>query len=135
MWILNHTDLLQLKGRGGERFAHFMDRLICAEAASGGLPQSEIAAQLRVNIPDRGVDTEVRQAIPNDKTGWFTVPTCWQFKSEEAKSIDDKDKSKNRKKKTNDLQNEIRKPYVKELIKKGYGYRLCVLDDLTPTKV
>jgi hypothetical protein len=59
VWRLNLADLLQLKGAGGERFAHFMDRLIRAEAAGGGLPQAEIATQLRVNITDGGVDTEV----------------------------------------------------------------------------
>ena len=131
MWKLVPTDLLQLKGGNGERFVHLMDRLIRAEATCGGLAQSEIATQLRVNIRDGGVDTEVKQPIPRDSGGWFTVPTCWQFKAVEGKDVDDKRK----KKKRNDLQEEVHKPYAKQLIEKGYGYRLCILGDLTPEKV
>ena len=81
MWKLQATDLLQLRGGGGERFSHFMDRLIRAEAAQSGLAQADIATQLRVNIKDGGVDTEVKKAIPNEKCGWFAIPTAWQFKS------------------------------------------------------
>src|SRR5262249_20713401 len=90
MWKLSPGELLQLKGAGGERVAHFVDRLIRAEAARGGLPQSELLTQLRANIKDGGVDTQVRRAIPGDPTGWLSVPTCWQFKSVEASDIDDK---------------------------------------------
>ncbi len=119
MWNLNPADLLQLKGAGGERFGHFMDRLLRAEASCGGLAQSEIATQLRVNIPDGGIDAEVKRAIPRDKTGWFAVPTCWQYTTTETKN----------------LQKEIHKPYAEKLIKDGYGYRLCLLGDLPPVTV
>jgi hypothetical protein len=130
MWKLRPDELLRLKGGGGEPFVHFVDRLIRAEAAKGGLSQSEVATQLRVNIKDGGVDTQVSQAIPRDSTGWFGVPTCWQFKSSEADKIKDtKDK-----KKKNNLREEINKPYVKELIEDGYAYRFCLLGDLTPLK-
>lgn len=131
MWKLTSADLLQLKEGGGEHFAHFMDRLIRAEAACGGLAQAEIATQRRVNIKDGGVDTEVGKPIPQDEAGWFAVATCWQFKAVKASDIDDKIK----KTKKNELQAEINKPYVKELIKKGYGYRFCLLGDLTPPKL
>ena len=123
MWSLIPADLFQLKGGGGERFVHFVDRLIRAEAACAGLAQAEIETQLRVNIKDGGVDTEVRQAIPCSKTGWFEVPTCWQFKAMDAKDIE-----------KNDLQSEIKKPYAKKLIQMGYGYRLCLLGDLAPSE-
>ena len=78
--------------------AHFVDQLIRAEATKGGLSQSEIATQLRVNIKDGGVDTQVSQAIPRDSIGWFGAPTCWQFKSVGADEIIDKKykKKKNR---------------------------------------
>jgi len=131
MWKLNPQDLLQLKAGGGERFAHFVDRLIRAEAARHGLPQSEVSTQLRVHIKDGGVDTEVKKAFPQDATGWFGVPSCWQFKSEDGSAIDDKKKKKTK----NELQKEIQKPYARELIQKGYGYRLCLLGDLSPKKV
>jgi hypothetical protein len=131
VWKLNPADLHQLKGAGGEPFVHFMDRLIRAEAARGGLQQSAIATQLRVNIKDGGVDTQVKNRIPQDNTGWFAVATCWQFKAVDAKDIDDEE----RKTKKNALQEEINKPYVMELVKQGYGYRLCLLGDLTPEKL
>ena len=71
-----------------------------AEAAKGGLPQSEVQAQVRVNVKDGGVDTKVTQAIPRDQSGWFSGPTCWQFKAVEAKEINDR----KYKKKKNNLQ-------------------------------
>ena len=37
--------------------------------------------------------------------------------------------------KKNALQEEINKPYVRKLIADGYGYRLCLLGDLTPEKL
>src|SRR4051794_39427898 len=119
MFWLNRPDLQQLSGSGGERFVHFVDRLIREEASRGGLPQSEIATQLRVNIRDGGVDTQVKRAIPIDGSGWFNAPTCWQFKAVEMNVIDDK----RGKKKPNDLQKEIRKHYSQELIEQGYAYR------------
>jgi hypothetical protein len=128
MWRLNPADLLQLKGAGGERFVHFVDQLIRAEAAFGGLPQSEIATQLRVNIKDGGVDTEVRQPIPRDRSSWFNAPTCWQFKAVDADAINAKRNRKTR----NDLQKVIRKSYAEQLLRQGFGYRLCLLGDLTP---
>jgi hypothetical protein len=123
MWNLRPGDLAPLKGAGGERFAQFVDRLIRNEAALGGLPQSEIDAQLRGNISDGGVDTCVRAAIPGDRSGWFAVPTVWQFKAVEASSI-----------RRDDLRNELAKPFAQELIKSGHGYRFCLLGDVTPDK-
>lgn len=131
MWNLSLSDLRQLKGSGGERFAHFVDRLIRAQAALGGLPQSEIETQLRVHIKDGGVDTQVKSAILNDQSGWFDAPTCWQFKSVDASEINDRLEEK----KWNELQEEIHKSFVEELIKDGFAYRFCILGDLTPQKV
>jgi hypothetical protein len=124
MWKLNPTELLQLRGGGGERFTAFVDRLIRAEAAIGKLTQSNIRTQLRANIPDGGVDTQVQAAIANDRLGWFGVPTCWQFKAVDGTGVSDAN-----------LREEIDKPFVHELIKGGYGYRFCLLGDLTPEKV
>jgi hypothetical protein len=131
MWKLRSNDLLQFRGAGGERFAQFVDQLIRAEALTGGLSQSEVLTQLRVNIGDGGVDSQVRKAIPKDVSGWFSVPTCWQYKAVEAKDINDK----KYKKKKNQLQEAIHEPYVEELIGRGFGYRFCVLGDLTAKKV
>jgi hypothetical protein len=131
MWRLSPRELLLLKGAGGEPFAHFVDRLIRAEAFQGGLSQSEVRTQLRVNIKDGGVDTQVTRSIPRDRSGWFGVPTCWQFKAVEAKEVNDK----RYKRKKNGLQAEINKPHVKRLIAEGHAYRYCLLGDLPPHKL
>ena len=134
VWTISQADLQQLKGGGGQPFAHFVDYLIHAQAARCGLPQSEIATQLRVNVSDGGVDTTIHQPMPKhegDQTGWFAVPTCWQFKAVDAKDVDDKKKKKLK----NELQKEIHKPYARKLIEEGYGYRLCLLGDLSPVKL
>jgi hypothetical protein len=48
-------------------------QLIRAEAHAGGLPQSEIDTQVPVNIPDGGVDTRVRAAVPRDNSGFLVL--------------------------------------------------------------
>ncbi|MGK7899768.1 MAG: hypothetical protein AB4372_40660, partial [Xenococcus sp. (in: cyanobacteria)] len=78
---------------------------------------------LRTNLGDGGVDTEVRQDMLHDNTGWFNVPTCWQYKATTFAGTS-----------SSNLRKEINKPYSTELIKKGYGYRFCICDDLTPEK-
>lgn len=128
---LTPGDLRQLAGGGGERFVHFVDRLVRATAFQFGLSQSEIQTQLRVNIKDGGVDTYVARKIEGEPIGWFQEPTCWQFKACDGVDIDDKEK----KKAQNELQKEIHKPHVEKLIKNGHGYRFCLLGDLTPEKV
>jgi hypothetical protein len=77
MWNLAANELAQLtKGSGGQRFMEFVDRLIRVEVTvAGGVAQSEILTQLRANIGDSGVDTQVNLALPLDATGWFDVPT------------------------------------------------------------
>ena len=123
MWTINSLDIFRLRTPGGDRFTEFVDALIRAEAYIGSVPLSEISTNLRTNLSDAGVDTEVRQAMPNSQTGWMSVPTCWQYKATEFKGI-----------KPSHLREEVNKSYSKELIQKGYGYRFCLCDDLTPTK-
>lgn len=130
MWKLTPADLLQLKGGGGERFGHFVDRLIRGEAAKAGPSQAEIKTQLRMNIRDGGIDTQVDKAIAGTKIGWFEHATCWQYKAVESAAIDDKRKEQAH----NDLQKEINKPYARQLIERGYAYRFCLLGDLPPSK-
>jgi hypothetical protein len=123
MWTINSFDVLHLRTPGGDRFTEFVDAQIRAQAFLGGLPDAEVRTNLRTNIPDGGVDTEVRQPMPSDSTGWFGVPTCWQYKATEARNISE-----------NDLRTEVRKPYARSLIPAGYGYRLCICDDFPPDK-
>jgi hypothetical protein len=119
MWTINSYDIFLLRTPGGDRFTEFVDELIRAEARIEGVPLSEISTNLRTNLGDKGVDTEVRQALPANCTGWMGVPTCWQYKATEFKNIKD-----------SALCQEVKKAYSKELIQKGYGYRLCICDDL-----
>jgi len=87
MWDIPGRLIENLAGAGGETFAGFVDRLILAEAFAGGLSASEVDCQVRANIPDGGVDTRVRSAVPNDGSGWLSVPTCWQHKALQMKAI------------------------------------------------
>ena len=61
MWKLNPVDLLQLKGGGGEPFAQFVDRLIRAEAACGGLAQAVMWHAMR-GWDGRGPETALGDA-------------------------------------------------------------------------
>lgn len=123
MFTINSRDIFTLRTPGGDRFTEFVDALIRSEAYSQGIPMSGISTNLRTNLGDGGVDSEVRQAISNSRTGWFSVPTCWQYKATQFKDISDAN-----------LREEVNKYYAKELIQKKYGYRFCICDDLTPAK-
>ena len=91
-----------------------------------------IDTQVRGNIGDGGVDTRVNLAVPADRSGHLGVPTCWQFKAEDAADL---------KKRTargdpfHFLTVEIRKPLVRQLIAEGFGFRFCFLGDLPPGEV
>ncbi|MBC7821106.1 MAG: hypothetical protein IAG10_29825, partial [Planctomycetaceae bacterium] len=151
MFYLTNNDLHQLRGAGGERFADFVNRLLYGHAHACRLPLADVKTQLRVNVKDGGVDAQLDKPLAGDVSGWFGSPTVWQFKSCDGKDIDDsqlkpvvaKTGAKKAAKKSaknavtpklNELQREITKPAVAALIRKGYGYRFCILGDLTPPK-
>lgn len=124
-WKINAYDVIHI-GRtpGGDRFTEFVDALIRSQAAVCGLLMSEIRTNLRTNIKDGGVDTEVCQCIPSDLTGWLKdAPTIWQYKATEAKNISE-----------STLEEEVCKEYAKNRLKEGYAYRLCICDAITPEK-
>lgn len=130
MWEVNEYEVISI-GRtpGGNRFTEFVDSLIFAEAYVNGLKPSEIRTNLRTNLPDGGVDTEFRQPLLNDSTGWLSdAPTIWQYK---AKGYSAKKDGTGLPEPTKDeLRSEINKPYSSDCIKKGYAYRLCICDSL-----
>ncbi len=123
MWTINSYDIFRLRTPGGNLFTEFVDALIKAEAYIGGVPLSNLSTTLRTNVRDGGVDTEIRVAIPTDSTGCLDVPTCWQYKATQNSNVSEAD-----------LRTEVKKAYSKELIEKGYGYRLCICDDITAEK-
>ena len=87
MFQISSYDIFTLRTPGGDRFAEFVDALIRTEAYTRGLPLSEISTNLRTNLSDGGVDTEVRQPIPDSQTGWFGGATCWQYKATQFSGI------------------------------------------------
>jgi hypothetical protein len=121
--------LERLKGAGGETFARFVDALIRGEAHAGGLPQSEIDTQIRVNIRDGGVDTAVHLVVPRDQIGYLSEKTCWQYKSETYGELV---KQQSESHPLAFLSEAVQKPEVKRLIGAGYAFRFCFLGDITP---
>ena len=123
MWNISSREIRQLVTPGGDRFTEFVDALIRAEAFLCRVPPSQIHTNLRTNVRDEGVDTEVKRAFRGDKTDWLSVKSCWQYKATSHSSLYPAL-----------LGREMSKRYSKHLICAGYGYRLCICDDLTPTK-
>jgi len=125
MWKISALDVIHLgRSPGGNCFTEFVSDLIHSQAFICGSYQSEIRTNLRTNIPDGGVDAEVCKPIPTDTIGWLKdFPTIWQYKATEARNI-----SKDQ------LKEEINKCYVADRIREGYAYRLCICDDLPPSK-
>jgi hypothetical protein len=117
-FAISERDVLNLGGRGGEPFVEFVNRLLRAEAAMAGRPSAAVTT-LSVAERDGGVDARLdvaRQATLD----WFPTPTCWQFKSgplPPKKAVA-----------------EINKPYVRELLRRGYTYRVAIRAGLTAQK-
>ena len=111
-------EVLNLGGKGGEPFVDCVNRLLRAEATMAGCPTAAVTT-LSVNERDGGVDARLDIARPS-ATGWFPTPTCWQIKSG---PISPKKAAA-----------EVNKWYVRELLTKGYTYRLCLRDELTPPR-
>ncbi len=61
--------------------------------------------------------------MQRDSTEYFSVPTCWQYKAEDYADISNADLAK-----------EVAKPYARELISQGYGYRLAICDSMPAAK-
>ena len=115
---VSQRDVLDLGGRGGEPFVDLVNRLLRAEATMAGKPASAVVS-MSVDERDGGVDArlDISRTSPFD---WFPTRTCWQIKSgplPPKKAVA-----------------EINKPYVRELLKQGYTYRLVVRAGLTPLK-
>jgi len=115
---------LKLLSRGNDKpFTSFVDALVRAQGFVYGVADAEILTNLRTHVPDAGVDTQVRQAVPNEETGYFQVPSCWQYKARLFKDV------------KNQLKAEISKEYTRSLIQQGYGYRLAICDEVPATEI
>ena len=102
---------------GGDEFVGFCNKVIRASCWAGGVPHSAVSTSSRTDAKDKGVDTRVEVAIPGDKSGYFGVPTIWQFKAADASNVDKAD-----------IEKEVNKPRAKQRIEEGHGYRLCICD-------
>lgn len=121
MWTISPlTDVPLLRGGGGQPFTQFVNALLHAQCFAYGVPQAAIDTTLRVNVGDGGVDTSIEQSAPGDRTGYLGVPSAWQFKAEPITRVTDGSVTK-----------EIQKHYAARLVRRGYGYRVCVCDEMT----
>jgi len=124
MFMVKPSSISSLGDINGQRFTEFMNSLIIFHGRVFGLKDSDISSNLATTIPDGGVDTEVKSAFSNDSTGYFSSPTIWQYKTGSHRRIYNRS-----------LDGEIGKDYVRQRIRDGYGYRLCVNCSLTPNKM
>ena len=119
MWRINPFDVVNMGRTGdGRVFTDLLDSLIRAHAHSALIPQADIHTNLRVNLADGGVDTQIDSASAADAFGWTETPTVWQYKATAHTDITEKT-----------LEDEVRKPYAAQLIAAGYAYRMCVCDE------
>jgi hypothetical protein len=117
---LTGLDIVKAFNGNGERFTEFVDTLIRAQASFDGIPFTEIRTNIKVTIQDGGVDTEVLKPGKDSLIGWMqNFPTLWQYKSSQNNISPSKD---------------VAGKYSKELISKGYAYRLCVCEEETAFK-
>jgi hypothetical protein len=134
IWKISVEDVERLKGFDRE-FAELMNDLLYQEARGGGLSDTDLRLNMNVLAPDGGVDAAVDKAIPGPggASGYFGVPTCWQYKATSTGNI------KPPKGETGGqpagIAHEMNKPEVRNLISRGYGYRFCITDELTPPRI
>jgi len=114
------TDQFRLFPDGtGKPFTAFMESVLRAAAAKVGIPPAHVNTNLRTNLADGGVDTQFDSG--NGANMYLATPTLWQFKARPFKDFTD-----------SVVREEIQgasKEYARELIRKGYAYRLCICED------
>jgi hypothetical protein len=117
-----------LRNSTGRPFTDHMDTLLRSAATVVGIANKHISDNPRTNVADGGVDTEI--AVPAwvspEPWGYFGCPTAWQYKAVEVSDLTDAA-----------IREEITKPsknYIRQLIRNGYGYRMCIAHDGTAEK-
>lgn len=117
-------DIYSLRNSTGRAFTDHLDRLIRSSASVVGIVAAAVSDNPRTNVADGGADTEVSaSATMPDRWGYFGVPSVWQYKAIEVGSLTDKQ-----------IAEEISAPskeYVRDLLVRGYGYRLAICHDGT----
>jgi hypothetical protein len=133
IWQIDSNDVIGLQGRDVD-FAQFVNDLLAQQVSAGRLPTGVLQLTLKTRAPDGGIDAAVSQAIPSelDPEGFFSVPTCWQYKASTTTNI--KPPSGQTGGQEASLRDEIGKWYARQLIEKGYSYRFCIADDMPPSQ-
>ena len=108
---------------GGDDFALFCNKIIRASCWSSGVPSSEVWTTSRTDAKDNGVDTRVCVALPDDKTGYFSAPSIWQFKAADQSNIGPAA-----------IKKEVDKKRARQWIAEGHAYRICICDHLAADK-
>ena len=119
MWTVNAQDVIHLgRSPGGDRFTHFVDELVRAQAFLDGVPISAIHTNLRTNIGDKGVDTKIDSSFSDSGNRWLRNSCIMQYK---ASGYSGGEK---------DFKKEINKSFAKDCILEGFAYRYCVCDSM-----
>lgn len=85
-----------------------------------GLADADIDTNVRTNIADGGVDTELREAMLGDTTGWAQIRTIWQYKGTGYSSL-----------RVAEL---IKGAHLRRRIEEGWAYRLAIADSMPSDK-
>src|ERR1700728_1449792 len=107
----------------GRAFVQFMDSVLRASAAKLRIPAADVHTNLKISVPDGGVDSQIDRG-GDDQNGRLVDPTLWQYKAQRLAEIGEAA-----------IREEIlgaSKENARELIRRGYAYRLCICDDATP---
>ncbi len=133
LWNIDADDIKRLQGRD-RQFADLVNDLLMRHTRNDGVPQSALRLNLNTLAPDGGVDAAVDQALSAATPGdYCDVPTCWQYKASPSGNLKPPDGVKGGQQAA--LVHEINKPEVTRLIGLGYGYRLCIADEITPDRI
>ena len=108
----------------GTPFTGFMDALLRATAAKIGISPADVHTNLRTNLPDGGIDTQIDNGSGRDDSEYLAGPSLWQFKARRFADITPGSIRE-------DIQGESKQP-ARDLIIKGYAYRLCICEDGAP---
>ena len=129
VWEIDGDDVALLQGKSPD-FVRFLNALLTFQAHEARVSDTFIHLNQKDSEGDGGVDAAIDQPIrfESDPTDRFGVPTCWQFKARPVAQI----KAKGGQQAA--LRRWINDPHVCRLIEQGYGYRLCIADDMPHEK-
>ncbi len=132
VWKIDGEDFGLLQGNSAGFIRILNDLLRYQAHLVGKIPLGQIHLNQKVDEPDGGIDAVVSQRLPDerDPTGWFDVPTCWQFKAMPVGNIASGVEGGQQVA----LRDEIHKSHAKKLVAAGYGYRFCLADDMPDSK-